>query len=60
MLTSIVIPLFNEEESLPELTRWIEEVMTLNELPYELIYVDDGSTDGSWRGWETEDALNFR
>ncbi len=49
MLTSIVIPLFNEEESLPELTRWIEEVMTLNELPYELIYVDDGSTDGSWR-----------
>ncbi|MDP6909751.1 MAG: glycosyltransferase family 2 protein [Flavobacteriales bacterium] len=48
MLVSIVIPLFNEEESLPELTKWIDQVMVDNNLPYEIIYVDDGSTDGSW------------
>ena len=45
---SIVIPLFNEEESLPELTQWIEKVMTENNFSYEIIFVDDGSTDDSW------------
>ena len=45
---SIVIPLLNEEESLPELTAWIEKVMLGNQYSYELIYVDDGSTDNSW------------
>ncbi len=49
MLVSIVIPLFNEEESLPELTQWIDKVMVENDLPYEIVYVDDGSTDGSWK-----------
>ncbi len=48
MLVSIVIPLFNEHESLPELTRWIDEVMQKNNFNYEVVYVDDGSTDGSW------------
>lgn len=45
---SIIIPLLNEKESLPELTSWIREVMLKNGLKYEIIMVDDGSTDGSW------------
>ena len=45
---SIVIPLFNEEESLPELCSWIEKVMTENNFTYEVILIDDGSTDNSW------------
>lgn len=45
---SIVIPLLNEEGSLPELFRWIERVMEEHAFTYEIIAVDDGSTDGSW------------
>lgn len=45
---SVVIPLLNEEESLPELARWIERVMNENDLSYEVIFVDDGSRDNSW------------
>lgn len=45
---SVVIPLLNEEESLPELTAWIEKVMQENQYSYEVIFVDDGSTDNSW------------
>ncbi|WP_298391953.1 glycosyltransferase [Hydrotalea sp.] len=45
---SIVIPLLNEAESLPELCRWIEKVATENGYCYEIILVDDGSTDNSW------------
>ena len=45
---SIVIPLFNEEESLPELCAWIEKVMHAHNYSYEIILVDDGSTDNSW------------
>lgn len=45
---SVVIPLFNEEESLPELCAWIERVMIENGYSYEIILVDDGSTDDSW------------
>ncbi len=45
---SIVIPLLNEEESLPELTQWIEKVMNEHNFSYEIIFVDDGSTDNSW------------
>ena len=48
MNISIVIPLYNEEESLPELFAWIEKVMTENNFSYELIAVDDGSRDNSW------------
>ncbi|HRO83423.1 MAG TPA: glycosyltransferase family 2 protein [Niabella sp.] len=46
---SVVIPLLNEEESLPELSAWIEEVMQENGFTYEIIFVDDGSTDDSWQ-----------
>ena len=45
---SIVIPLKDEEESLPELTDWIVRVMNANNYSYEIIFVDDGSTDNSW------------
>jgi glycosyltransferase involved in cell wall biosynthesis len=45
---SIVIPLYNEEESLPELYAWIEKVMKKEGFSYEVIFVDDGSTDNSW------------
>jgi glycosyltransferase involved in cell wall biosynthesis len=48
MDVSIVIPLFNEEESLPELTAWIKKVTDANHLSYEIILIDDGSTDQSW------------
>lgn len=45
---SVIVPLLNEAESLPELTAWIERVMTENNFTYEVIMVDDGSTDESW------------
>jgi glycosyltransferase involved in cell wall biosynthesis len=45
---SIVVPLYNEVESLPELHEWISKVMDSNQLTYELIFIDDGSKDGSW------------
>ncbi|MHC1774435.1 MAG: glycosyltransferase family 2 protein [Lentimicrobium sp.] len=45
---SIVVPLYNEEESLPELCSWIERVMISNGYSYEIILVDDGSSDNSW------------
>jgi glycosyltransferase involved in cell wall biosynthesis len=45
---STVIPVFNEEESLPELTQWISHVMNDNGFSYEIIFINDGSTDGSW------------
>ena len=48
MNISVVVPLFNEVESLPELCSWIDRVMQTNNFTYELILVDDGSTDGSW------------
>ena len=46
---SVVIPLFNEEESLHELTLWIKKVMEENSFSFEIIYVDDGSNDNSWK-----------
>ena len=46
---SVVIPLYNEEESLPELHAWIKRVMDKNGLNYEVIFVNDGSTDHSWQ-----------
>jgi glycosyltransferase involved in cell wall biosynthesis len=45
---SIIVPLYNEEESLPELAAWIDKVMVANHFSYEVIMVDDGSTDDSW------------
>ena len=46
---SVIIPLFNEEESLPELYAWIERVMNDNGFSFEVIFVNDGSTDHSWQ-----------
>lgn len=64
---SVVIALLNEEESLPELTDWITRVMRENGFTYEIIFVDDGSTDGSWKlieGFSKESsnikAIKFR
>lgn len=45
---SLVIPLYNEEESLPELHEWIVKVMTTNQFSYEILFIDDGSKDNSW------------
>lgn len=45
---SVVIPLYNEVESLPELTSWISRVMDENNFTYEIVLIDDGSNDGSW------------
>ena len=45
---SVIVPLFNEEESLPELFAWIKRVMDANDFTYEVIFVNDGSTDRSW------------
>jgi glycosyltransferase involved in cell wall biosynthesis len=55
---SIVIPLFNEAESLPELSAWIEKVMNENNFSYEIIFVDDGSNDNSWDVIEELSAKN--
>lgn len=46
---SVVVPLYNEEESLPELYAWIKRVMQANNFSYEVIFVNDGSTDTSWK-----------
>lgn len=50
---SVVIPLYNEEESLPELYAWIKRVMEANRFSYEIIFVNDGSTDHSWETIES-------
>ena len=46
---SVIIPLYNEDESLPELSEWIDRVMKSNNFSYEIIMVDDGSNDKSWQ-----------
>ncbi|MDM8268670.1 glycosyltransferase family 2 protein [Barnesiella viscericola] len=46
---SVIVPLYNEAESLPELTAWIERVMTANKFTYEIWFINDGSTDNSWQ-----------
>jgi glycosyltransferase involved in cell wall biosynthesis len=57
---SIVIPLFNEDESLPELIEWISRVVQENRYDYEVILIDDGSTDQSWAVIESLHAKNSR
>ncbi|MBP6664809.1 MAG: glycosyltransferase family 2 protein [Chitinophagales bacterium] len=59
---SVVIPLLNEEESLPELIAWIDKVCTTHTLSYEIVMVDDGSTDQSWQVIErlSEQYANVR
>ncbi len=58
MQISVVIPLFNEEESLPELAAWIERVMKANNFSYEVLMIDDGSKDKSWSVIEKLSAQN--
>ena len=55
---SVIVPLFNEDESLPELHNWIVKVMTANQFTYEVLFVDDGSTDQSWEVIESLKAEN--
>jgi glycosyltransferase involved in cell wall biosynthesis len=55
---SVVVPLFNEEESLPELTGWIKNVMDANRFSYEIVLIDDGSNDNSWQVVEKLQAQN--
>jgi len=55
---SIVVPLLNEEESLPELAAWIERVMNDHDFSYEIIMIDDGSTDQSWNVIENLSGKN--
>lgn len=55
---SVVIPLFNEDESLPELHDWIAKVMQENGFSYEIIFVDDGSKDRSWQVIEGLSSIN--
>ena len=54
---SVVVPLYNEVDSLPELTAWIDRVMQANNFTYEVILIDDGSNDGSW---ELIEQLSFQ
>src|SRR5665647_732618 len=49
---SVVVPLYNEVESLPELNAWIDRVMKAHHFTYEIWFIDDGSTDGSWKWFE--------
>ena len=58
MDVSLVIPLKDEEESLPELSDWINRVMKANNFSYEIIFVDDGSSDNSWEVIERLRANN--
>lgn len=55
---SVIIPLYNEDESLPELISWIERVMDTNHFSYEIIMVDDGSKDHSWEIIEENSQRN--
>lgn len=55
---SVIVPLFNEEESLPELHSWIKRVMESNNYTYEIIFVNDGSTDNSWNVIEELSKVN--
>ncbi|MCB9262038.1 MAG: glycosyltransferase family 2 protein [Flavobacteriales bacterium] len=55
---SIVIPLFNEDESLAELATWIDKVMNAHHFSYEVLFIDDGSTDNSWKVVEELKAQN--
>jgi glycosyltransferase involved in cell wall biosynthesis len=55
---SVIIPLYNEEESLPELSEWIVKVMNENKFSYEIIFIDDGSRDKSWEVIESLSSKN--
>jgi glycosyltransferase involved in cell wall biosynthesis len=58
MNISVVVPLYNEVESLPELSAWIDRVMKASSFTYEIWFIDDGSTDGSWQWIEAQSLVN--
>lgn len=58
MNISLVIPAFNEDESIPELASWIDKVMMANNFSYEIIFIDDGSTDRTWSEIQQLSASN--
>ncbi|SRR5579871_376701 len=58
MDVSIVVPVYNEDESLPELCAWIQRVVKENNFSYEVIFVDDGSSDNSWNVVQSLNALD--
>ncbi|MFN4812211.1 MAG: glycosyltransferase family 2 protein [Bacteroidota bacterium] len=60
MNASIVVPLLNEQDSLKELASWIDRVLTVHQISYEVIFVDDGSTDDSWQIIEQMSAADNR
>src|SRR5512133_4218568 len=55
---SVVVPLFNEAESLPELNQWIDRVMNAGGFTYEILFIDDGSNDGSWKWIEAQSRVS--
>ncbi len=55
---SLVIPAYNEKESIPHLVNWIERVMTANEFVYEVIFIDDGSSDSTWEAIKRSTEAN--
>lgn len=55
---SVVVPSYNEDESLPELEAWIDRVMQENNFTYEVIFIDDGSTDKTWQVIEALEQKN--
>ena len=58
MNISVIIPLYNEADSLPELCKWINDVMKQNKFSYEILLIDDGSKDNSWQTIESLSKLN--
>ena len=57
---SVIVPLYNEAESLPELTAWIERVMEENKFSYDIWFINDASTDDSWQVIESLRGKNSR
>ena len=55
---SVVVPLYNEVESLPELNDWIDRVMKSGHFSYEIWFIDDGSNDGSWKWIEEQSKIS--
>jgi glycosyltransferase involved in cell wall biosynthesis len=55
---SVIIPAKDEQESIPELSQWISRVMETHGFSYEVLFVDDGSTDGTWKAIQNVNLVN--
>jgi len=55
---SIIVPAYNEEESIPELSKWIDSVCSTHNFSYEVVFIDDGSTDNTWKVIKSVSAIN--